>query len=228
MYQSILAGCSSGTICTETPRNFHKRVEVGRRPGQQDPVGAELLGVGGEPGGRVPAGIDGDLHEHHLACRDPAASHVALEGDERAGDEWTLVLAQGEEVGHHDVLAAVGGERGRGARATRSAGYSGIGTVLHDALAGRRRAADRRSSRRRPAAFREATSTSQDACDDRADAAASANESRPRRHGRLELGIRARRRARGRRARPCARPCASSAGRPGSSARASACRRRPT
>ncbi len=87
-----------------------ERVKIRRRARQQRPVGAELLGVGPEPGRRVAHGIDRDFHEDHLLAQ-PRRPDLALQRDERAGDERALVLAEREEVGEHDVLPPVGGER---------------------------------------------------------------------------------------------------------------------
>jgi hypothetical protein len=101
-----LGGLRLGDDLHGDAKEFPEGIEVGLGPRRQDPVGAVLLGVRGQPGRRVPAGIHRDLHEHHPVVQ-PRRLDVALQGNERSRDEGAFVLAQRQERSHHDVLAAV-------------------------------------------------------------------------------------------------------------------------
>ena len=103
-------GCSSGTFWYSTPKGFQNAAICGRRARPEVPVRPELLLVGGQAGHGVAAGVDGRLDEDD-ALGQPGGAQVALQGDERAGHERALVLAQRQEGREHDHLAAQRGQR---------------------------------------------------------------------------------------------------------------------
>ena len=143
--QSVFGGLFLGDDLVLDAERLPERGDVGRRAGPEVPVGPELLLVGGQAGHGVAARVDRGLDEDD-AVGQPGGAQVALQGDEGAGHERALVLAQGEEGGEdHDLAPSAARETALSVLVDER-DVLWRGAVEHQALARRRRGGRGRSA----------------------------------------------------------------------------------